>query len=194
MIRSLDWSWSSTVSCISKMSQTTQKPWPPQAWINLLNISFEFSGRWILSLILLSISVMHLIKFLQYSKIAQLNSHVRTTVWLHYLDFNKTLFPSRLFPSSLMETTHRCCLPFRTSHGAVLSKTAVVQTLTSYRTTHPCKTRKTWSELPEKKGKTQLCADKGCYQEDFPRAMINGNGWRERSKRMCAVGTPWWWW
>ena len=30
--------------------------------------------------------------------------------------------------------------------------------------------------------------------DDLPRAMADRDGWWERVKGICSVGTPWWWW
>ena len=39
-----------------------------------------------------------------------------------------------------------------------------------------------------------LCEDTGCYPKDLPRAMNDGEEWRERVRDIRASGTTWWWW
>ena len=94
-------------------------------------------------------------------------------------------------------------------------KTVAVQPLTSHLANHPRKASKTYWVLPEKQGWTQSdillwtptqghtsvgqSTKTGCHLEDLPRAMADRDGWRVRErkwewvKRICAVGTPWWW-
>ena len=40
----------------------------------------------------------------------------------------------------------------------------------------------------------QLCEDTGCCPEDLPRAMNDGEEWRERVRDIRATSTIWWWW
>ena len=40
----------------------------------------------------------------------------------------------------------------------------------------------------------QLCEDTGCNPEDLPKAMDDGEKWRERVRYIRAGGTTWWWW
>ena len=41
----------------------------------------------------------------------------------------------------------------------------------------------------------QLCEDKGCCPEDLPRAMNDGEEWRERVRDIRASSAIWWsWW
>ena len=40
----------------------------------------------------------------------------------------------------------------------------------------------------------QLCEDTGCCPEDLPRAMNDGEKWRERVRDIRATSATWWWW
>ena len=40
----------------------------------------------------------------------------------------------------------------------------------------------------------QLCADTGCSPEDQPKAMDDGEGWRERVRNIRADRVTLWWW
>ena len=40
----------------------------------------------------------------------------------------------------------------------------------------------------------QLCADTGCSLKDFPEAMDDRDGWRERVREIRASSVTWWWW
>ena len=40
----------------------------------------------------------------------------------------------------------------------------------------------------------QLCEHTGCYPEDLPSAMNDGEKWRERIRDIRAGGISWWWW
>ena len=40
----------------------------------------------------------------------------------------------------------------------------------------------------------QLCEDTRCNPEDLPKAMNDGEKWRERVRDIRAGGTTWWWW
>ena len=40
----------------------------------------------------------------------------------------------------------------------------------------------------------QLSADTGYHLEDRPRVLVDSYGWREKVKRIRALGTSWWWW
>ena len=40
----------------------------------------------------------------------------------------------------------------------------------------------------------QLCEDTGCCPEDLPRAMKDGEEWRERVRDIRATSATWWWW
>ena len=39
----------------------------------------------------------------------------------------------------------------------------------------------------------QLCEDTGCCPEDLPRAMNDGEEWRERVRDIRATSATWWW-
>ena len=40
----------------------------------------------------------------------------------------------------------------------------------------------------------QLCEDTGCSRENLPKAMNDGQKWRERVRDIRASGSTWWWW
>ena len=40
----------------------------------------------------------------------------------------------------------------------------------------------------------QLCEDTGCCPEDLPRAMNDGEEWREKVRDIRATSAIWWWW
>ena len=40
----------------------------------------------------------------------------------------------------------------------------------------------------------QLLSDTGCSPEDLPKAMDDGEMWRERVRDICADSATWWWW
>ena len=40
----------------------------------------------------------------------------------------------------------------------------------------------------------KLCEDTGCCPEDLPRAMNDGEEWRERVRGIRATSATWWWW
>ena len=40
----------------------------------------------------------------------------------------------------------------------------------------------------------QLCEDTRCYPEDLPKAMNDGEEWRERVRNIRATSATWWWW
>ena len=48
--------------------------------------------------------------------------------------------------------------------------------------------------LPARTYLQQLCADTGCSLEDFPEAMDDRDGWRERVREIRAGSVTWWWW
>ena len=50
------------------------------------------------------------------------------------------------------------------------------------------------AERPARTYIQQLCKDTGCSTEDLPKAINDWEGWRERVRDICAVGTTRWWW
>ena len=125
---------------------------------------------------------------------------VHTTIWMHYIDTNKT-----------HREKAKCELCLEQILEATLHKKAAVRPLTTHPSNHSSKTNKTYGTLLEKQGRIhkrrssmnsytwmcqcwptsknlhQLCAYSRCNLEDLPGTIDGRNEWWECIRELRAA-------